>query len=156
MVSSEVHWMLHWKLHWKIQWSVQWVFSETCNEILDSKQIDWSCPSKCTKYIYIYNIHTYCIILYCPYLLHCAKMKRMENTPKILFGVFWGMLKKILKKYFRGEPTRPKNTLKILPGVFLEYFWSASFGIFNLHKKYSKNTSGSIFSVFFGRVGSPQ
>ena len=34
------------------------------------------------------------------------------------------MLKKILKKYFRGEPTRPKNTLKILPGVFLEYFFS--------------------------------
>ena len=31
------------------------------------------------------------------------------------------MLKKILQKYFRGEPTRPKNTLKILPGVVLEY-----------------------------------
>ena len=85
------------------------------------------------------------------------------------------MLKKIFKKYFRGEPTRPKNTLKILPGVFWEYFLSkieipkgaAAEGrrplwgrpqaaILFLYKKYFKNIPGNIFRVFFGRVGSPR
>ena len=103
--------------------------------------------------------------LYWAYLLHCVKI---GNTRIYSKNTILGILRdaqKILKKYFWGEPTRPK-ILNILPGIFLEYFWNkieipreaAAEGRHSIFysKNTPKNTPGSIFRVFLGELALPR